>query len=1769
MPALTVICLLHTVLIASGTKFLVTLPKQPHYDSEVLATVTAVNVPPQGDNVTLTYRGARDTSRILNKTELEFKKDGVQTWGVVFPWKRMQNLKETGVKFDIGNVDERLYFLPDPGYIFIQTDKPIYTPRQTVRFRIIAVDYNQTLTKYQLKVDIKNPENIIVDRMRYSAEEAFTGQAFELPREATEGIWSISANFEGLDTKFSATKTVEFEVSEYVLPRFSADLKIDTDVITRDTDWVSFNISGAYVYGRPLQGKAEMQLGVWDPDNGVQLLPHWCREELKNGKARCYFKMTEVFPDQEFLDYSLLYVSLNVTEAGTGENDTIVDTSVVLSHPYYEIDFSAADQYFKPGFPYTMKMEITSKSGLPGSSVDLKGFVDFKDKDDQKIDTVNILGQSDGEGRFVQIFELSNETDKIEITVGALDWKRLDYTPSKYSPIKQKTLTNQYIQVSVPETDEDSRKRKVELLYTADPFSTTKDTKITVQVLSKGQVIYTTTTIKNRDGRSTLELPSELYPEASPSMRVLAYYYATLGKLSEFVVDSLLVDTKDTCLEEIYIEPIGDGYSFQVYKPKGKYEMELFGERNTRIGLVAVDEAVFLLKDKQTLTRKSLFQDMESLDQGMGEGDGESLESILFNSGQKHLIFDTESYSEPYGRARVPLFDMPVLQEMNFYKQASKRNVAPPQTVRKYFPESWLFEEFKLNNTDYKRLNLILPDSITTWNIMAVSLSPHRGVCVSEPLRAVVQKLFFADVRLPYKVTRLEEVKVKIAIYNYRLRSNEIQGVVSGVDGICFSANSLSGHTVEDHTFTVNVPPKDIVTEVVKIIPLKNGELTLRVDLQETRGKKERDVVEKKIFVVAEGRRVHKSITFVLDPEARQMSYNDSQEDKIIVKSSPTVNNTFDTKKKEQSTTIDLALPEEAIMGTESCRIAAFGDLMGDIITHAVVESKSLVDQPMADAEEVLGDLGPTVQALLYINESGLANEELAEKGRRFIRHSVVRLLKYRDGDFFKLTPRSKPATWLTAAVLKTLCYASKLTFLDKESLIDKGFSWLVEQVNYQGGNILELDWRLSQDSLEYKVMLSAEVLIAVLECERLQFEDHLIFMSGMVTYLEDHLHMIQQPMVLAKAVYALDLFEEGSEVSNKGVEKLWRMKRKNELDQHYWAEKDDDDDSGSVPFWYQLGAKASSIEATSYALLVFLQRRGQMEHIDSIADWLVGQRNENGAFVGAMDSMVAIQALSRYSLVKRQEDLLKIDLSCNVSSERFTDRQSHYFRFTEQDATSPKSVDNVPVGHKLEVLTKGKGLGQMHVNVEYNIPLDTNANCYFNISAKATFIKIHNTEEMQSNPVCHSCGIGCHDESPNKKSETKMDAPVRDRDLDRHPDTRRNRRSSNGKPVLNDPLRSHPPPSLETQRNNKRRVTKASKYPPTTPTSANRLRTFDQFSPYTPSARQISPPSRKLPSSTTSYRSTIDSTQAGQNQRHRSRRSYTTASKLSICIHVCLRYLQEGSSGRTSIEVEMLTGYLPVMSDLDQIENQPNVRIVQFLDERDILVVQFDKIPSGTDTCFALRATDEQEVGKPTPASVILKEAGLSQPSCALGYDPPQGEKSLQVFCADFFNKHRGECKCISGKCSSCLPEPGSKANMHLSTLIPMACEADVAYELKLTNVKYKNKWVEIDATVIHANKSGSHAVQPNETITLMTPRVCICPHFYFPPGGETEDMMYMLSTDVETLVDRSGQTVYRYLLNEKSKILRVSHSANETLESSSPAASYYDLGTAFLRCN
>ena len=58
------------------------------------------------------------------------------------------------------------------------------------------------------------------------------------------------------------------------------------------------------------------------------------------------------------------------------------------------------------------------------------------------------------------------------------------------------------------------------------------------------------------------------------------------------------------------------------------------------------------------------------------------------------------------------------------------------------------------------------PDSITTWKLRAVGISPEHGLGVGEADLRVFQP-FFLQMDLPYSAIRGEEFPVKVALYNY------------------------------------------------------------------------------------------------------------------------------------------------------------------------------------------------------------------------------------------------------------------------------------------------------------------------------------------------------------------------------------------------------------------------------------------------------------------------------------------------------------------------------------------------------------------------------------------------------------------------------------------------------------------------------------------------------------------------------------------------------------------------------------------------------------------------------------------------------------------------------------------------------------------------------------------------------------------------------------------------------------------------------------------
>jgi len=563
---------------------------------------------------------------------------------------------------------------------------------------------------------------------------------------------------------------------------------------------------------------------------------------------------------------------------------------------------------------------------------------------------------------------------------------------------------------------------------------------------------------------------------------------------------------------------------------------------------------------------------------------------------------------------------------------------------------------------------------------------------------------------------------------------------------------------------------------------------------------------------------------------------------------------------------------------------------------------------------------------------------------------------------------------------------------------------------------------------------------------------------------------MIDLPLVMAKVTYALHLYEEKHEdefkFTNKALRQLMRMSRGNTNKGHtFWSVDPLETKHGrKLPVWYHRGAKASSIEATAYALMVILRHQGSNNrvnvNVDGVADWLVNQRNEHGAFIGAMDSAAAIQALSHYSSTKQQQLGGQLDLESNVVFGQRHEYQ-HRFKFVYHNATSVQSVEDVPVGNVLEVSTKGQGLGQMQVNVEYNVPIDKNEHCKFNITIEKKERENEWREDHnKDNPLCRYCNYGCQ---------------------------------------------AAPPP----------------------------------------------PPANSLPSD-------------GFHTWGRGKRS--TRSKKAMCLNLCIQHKNKTEeSGPVVVEIDMLTGFWPVDFDVQQLKAIPGVRQAEFLHTEEKLLVTLSGVSGTLPTCLGLRAVDMEEVGRPTPASVFVRELEEPEPTCTEKYESPLNQQSLQVFCADISHQNRGECRCYSGQCSTCQPLSGNSARrVVVSDLDDMAsCSKDqIIYQAQLLDWKSSNQWVEIEADVLAINRTSKvHKVRPGQNISLITPASCFCPTRNYVPRG---DPFYLMSREPSKLMDRYGNERYRYLLDHQTNILRTSEPKDEFLmvsRSGKPAVPFFKL--------
>uniref|UniRef100_A0A3Q3JUN5 Macroglobulin domain-containing protein n=1 Tax=Monopterus albus TaxID=43700 RepID=A0A3Q3JUN5_MONAL len=146
------------------------------------------------------------------------------------------------------------------GYIFIQTDKPIYNPGDTVRFRAFVSSPSFKAFDSSITIDIKNPDGVVVKQIfRSRAVNGVFPDTFPLPEIVNEGTWLVTAKFDHWQQN---TFTSQFEVKKYVLPAFNVTLTPRKSFLSLDDTELEVEISARYLYGEQVQGTAYVVFGV-------------------------------------------------------------------------------------------------------------------------------------------------------------------------------------------------------------------------------------------------------------------------------------------------------------------------------------------------------------------------------------------------------------------------------------------------------------------------------------------------------------------------------------------------------------------------------------------------------------------------------------------------------------------------------------------------------------------------------------------------------------------------------------------------------------------------------------------------------------------------------------------------------------------------------------------------------------------------------------------------------------------------------------------------------------------------------------------------------------------------------------------------------------------------------------------------------------------------------------------------------------------------------------------------------------------------------------------------------------------------------------------------------------------------------------------------------------------------------------------------------------------------------------------------------------------
>ncbi|XP_066201395.1 complement C3 [Saccopteryx leptura] len=1233
------------------------------------------------------------------------------------------------------------------GYLFIQTDKTIYTPGSTVLYRIFTVDQKLLPVGRTVIVSIETPDGVPVKRDPLSSHNqlGILSLSWDIPELVNMGQWKIRAHYEDSPQQVFST---EFEVKEYVLPSFEVQVEpAEKFYYIDDPKGLEVTITARFLYGKNVDGTAFVIFGVQDGDQRISLAQSLTRVVIEDGSGEAVLKrevlLGGVLPSREdALVGKSLYVSVTVIlHSGSDMVEAELSGIPIVTSPY-QIHFTKTPRFFKPAMPFDLMVFVTNPDGSPARRIPVMT---------QGPNVVRALTKDDGLAKLT--INTPNRAQPLSITVstekeGILKERQATNTMQAL-PYTTMAGSNNYLHLSVPHEEiKPGETLNIQFNLRTSPGLEAKIRYYTYLVMNKGKLLKVGRQVRE-PGQDLVVLPLTITTDFIPSFRLVAYY-TLIGANGqrEVVADSVWVDVKDSCVGTLVVKNAMKEEK-QQYLPGQQISLKLEGNQGARVWLVAVDKGVFVLNKKNRLTQSKIWDTVEKADIGCTPGSGKNYAGVFMDAGlsfHTNKGLETEQRSDakcpkPAARRRrsVQLMEKRMdkagqykskelrkccedgMRE-NLMKYSCQRraqyilqdkacvdafldccnyitelqlqhsrddilglarsdldeDIIPEEDIvsRSQFPESWLWNLEELtapekNGVSTKIIKVFLKDSITTWDILAVSLSDKKGICVADPYEVTVAQDFFIDLRLPYSVVRNEQVEIRAVLYNYR-EEDELKVRVELLYNPAFCSMATAK---KRHQQTVNIPPKSSLAVPYVIVPLKVG-------LQEVEVKATvyrhffSDGVKKTLKVVPEGIRMNKTVAIrTLDPE--HLGQNGVQREEI---------HAADLSDQVPDTELETRI---LLQGTPVAQMAEDA-IDGDRLKHLIVT-------PSGCGEQNMIGVTPTVIAVHYLDNTEQWNKfglDKRQQALELIKKGYTQQLAFRQPNKAFAAFLNRPSsTWLTAYVVKVFSLASNLIAIDSEVLCG-AVKWLILEKQRPDGVFQEDGPVIHQEMIggfrnaeEKDMSLTAFVLIALQEAKDI-CEGQVNSLGGSITkagdFLEAHYKDLRRPYTVAIAGYALaQLGKLDGPLLDKFLNTATEKNR-----------------------WEEPGQKLYNVEATSYALLALLLLK-DFDTVPPVVRWLNEQRYYGGGYGSTQATFMVFQALAQYQRDVPDHEDLNLDVSINLPSR--SSAITH--RIFWESASLLRSAETKQ-NENFTLTAKGKGQGTLSVVTMYHAKVSGKITC-------------------------------------------------------------------------------------------------------------------------------------------------------------------------------------------------------------------------------------------------------------------------------------------------------------------------------------------------------------------------------------------------------------------------------------------------------------------------